>query len=393
MESSLMSDYGFGQCNLHEPHIPHDWREQGSLLWCEGIEQPGKVIQKWGDPAMYSAEKHEDPQKPKVTLTYGPNDPLGLMAMTGGLYQGKVHRSPADVTDKERHDAWKAATDSKLAQTPLEWVQFSILFENVTRAFTHQLVRTRTATYVQESMRFAVKEDVAEAVKLPPSIDGTTGEWQDALKEAQHKYARMESAWDGSEKEEFQDGLARLSQPERWRHHWDDAVNVIQEAYESLVNDGMPAEDARGLLPTNTLTRVHMRVDLKSLLNLAGLRLCTQAQWEWRVVFAELAKSIREYGDETEYENTDGQRYNAFWQYELISDAFRPVCYAANKCTMKGMADRHCSIRERVDEFESAGIPSSEWGREHIGKDGIRMDGIQPVEWLANPRAAIPREW
>ena len=53
---------------------------------------------------------------------------------------------------------------------PLEWIQVALLIEGVTRAFTHQMVRQRTATFVQESLRFAVKDNAAFEVALPPSI-------------------------------------------------------------------------------------------------------------------------------------------------------------------------------------------------------------------------------
>lgn len=335
---------------------------------CPIRRQPAsKVIQKWADPAMWLAEPHQDPQEPKVTLTWGPEDPLGLMAMINGQYTGKVYRSPSEVTDQERREAWDAAVVSRLSETPMEWFQVSILFENVTRAFTHQLVRTRMATYAQESLRFAVKEDIGDAVKLPPSIASTKG-----------------NVTPGAE-----DGM---QDPEWQRNVWDHAVHEIQQAYLHLVEAGMPAEDARGLLPTNTLTRVHMRTDIKTLLNLAGLRLCTQAQFEWRAVFAKLAEAFRKY--DGMYANTDGYNDSNNWQYRLVAERFRPVCYAANKCTMKSKADRYCAIRERVDAFEKAGIPSDGWHSDGwVDANRQPLDGIQPVEWLANPRAAIPKEW
>ena len=34
---------------------------------------------------------------------------------------------------------------------------------------------------------------------------------------------------------------------------------------------GVPAEDARGLLPTNIATRLHYRTDLRNLVNTAGM--------------------------------------------------------------------------------------------------------------------------
>ena len=317
-------------------------------------KRPGGALEKWADVAMWSAPAHDDPQHPIVHVTVAPDDPLGIMAMINGMYTGKVYSSPSQVSDEERREAWEAFAVSRLSETPGEWLQLSILFENVTRAFTHQLIRTRTATYAQESLRFAFKEDMGTAVKLPPSLAGTAG---------------------------GQPLGAEDSAVEWMRNVWDEAVKAIEEAYGQLVDMGMAAEDARGLLPTNILTRVHDRVDIKALLGVAGMRLCTQAQFEWREVFAKLVQALREYLPE-DHPNR--------WQYELIAERFRPVCFAANRCPMKAKSDRYCSIRAQVDGFEEQGTPSSEWedtSRTFIGN--IRP--IDPEQWLADPTAARVR--
>lgn len=314
-----------------------------------------KAVQKWADVAMWKAPEHTDPQKPRVTVSMVTPDPLGVMAMVNAQYTGRNLTSPSQVTDDERREAWHAATVSKLSETPLEWIQWSINFENVSRAFTHQLVRTRMATYAQESQRFAVKEGLASATKLPPSLAGTMSleEWNEP------------------------GGLDMYRDPspqQLWRNVWDEVLASVESGYEQLVANGMPAEDARGLLPTNMLTRVHMRVDMKTLIKLAGERLCTQAQFEWRAVFAELAKAIREYPGLPEHDS---------WQLDLIASSFRPVCYQVGHCPMQAKSDRHCSIRAQVDEFELHGVPSSEW--EH-GSETLHP--IRPKQWLADPTAA-----
>lgn len=337
---------------------------------CEAEPSPAptKAVQKWADVAMWQAPEHVDPQRPKVTVSMCTPDPLGVMAMVNAQYTGRNLTSPSQVTDAERREAWEAATVSKLSETPLEWIQWSINFENVSRAFTHQMVRTRMATYAQESQRFAVKTGergvLRESTKLPPSLAGTL-EWQEFQ-------AEMESLGVDPQKNTPKEQL--------WRNMWDSALDVVETAVTNMVNSGMPAEDARGLLPTNMLTRVHMRVDMKTLLNLAGMRLCTQAQFEWRAVFAELAKAIREYGWVSGADGTE-------WQYKLIADSFRPVCYAVGHCPMKAKSDRYCAIRAQVDAFETLGIESKNWeDAGHVKHVGLLP--IDPRQWLADPTAA-----
>jgi flavin-dependent thymidylate synthase len=225
-------------------------------------------------------------------------------------------------------------------QTPLEFIDLHFLFENVPRSFTHQLVRQRTAAYVQESQRFAVKEDASYGVSMPPSIE--------ALPE---------------------DHPARV--------RWHNAVVFIGDEYLSLVNEGIPAEDARGLLPTDILTKVHYKTNLRNLVEHAGNRLCTQAQFEWRVVWAAMIAAIRARGAEQ-------KRLSNRWEYDTIADIFRPICYFTGKCEFMAATDRYCSIRDRVENFHKAGVPSERWSDEKWGHPFT----IRPQEWLLNPAAA-----
>lgn len=324
---------------------------------------PDARVARWADVAMWKAPKHDDPQKPKVTVSVCTPDPLGVMAMVNAQYTGRNLTSPSQVTDDERREAWEAATMSQLSETPLEWIQLSINFENVSRAFTHQLVRTRMATYAQESQRFAVKEDAGDSVKLPPSIAHTLSTTEFVAK-----------CFD-----EGVDPDINTDPAQGWRLEWDAIVNATSKSYSTLVESGMPAEDARGILPTNVLTRIHVRIDMKTLLKMAGSRLCTQAQFEWRAVFAELARAIRVYGE------SNKDRYHK-WQYDLMAGAFRPVCYAEGHCPMKAKSDRYCSIRGQVDAFEAAGVPSKYW--EDTGTNLYGVQAIHPAQWLADPTAA-----
>jgi len=157
------------------------------------------------------------------------------------MFKGIPTYDLADITDDERREYWVETFKSHL-RAPHEFVQFHFFVEGVTRSHTHQMVRQRTATFAQESLRFAVKENLAQEVPLPPSI--VEGDNAEAI--------------------------------------WKDVVEHMQLGYEMLVNAGIPAEDARGLLPHAVTTRLHWRTNLNDLLHHAGNRLCTQAQFEWR---------------------------------------------------------------------------------------------------------------
>lgn len=278
--------------------------------------QAGAEVQRWADVAMFSATpldvEEGEVLRPKVTLIHMTPNPLRVMAAAAELYAGRVWHSASRIPHHVAMQWWNEMTATKL-HAPLEFIDLHFLIEGVTRAFTHQLVRQRTAVYVQESMRFAVKENARWEVALPPSLE--------ALQE---------------------DAPQRVV--------WNQAVKQMSEAYTNLVNSEIPAEDARGLLPTNIGTRIHYKTNLRNLAEHAGLRLCSQAQHEWKVVWLQMLAAIRKYGPDEDW-----------WQQETIVSLFKPICYQTGKCEFLGANDRYCRIRDRVQAHAVAGEPPDTW--------------------------------
>lgn len=311
-----------------------------------------KLPVKWADSSQFWAQpigRGEDGFiVPKVYLLSMNADPLGDVASMNMIYQGGVCRNLDGLTDEDRRYHWKEVMATYL-KAPLESVLLHFLIEGVDRNLTHQAVRQRTATYAQESLRFAVKGE--PEFLHPPSI-------------------------------------AMLDQQDPRRIEWEDFVEHSHQMYLRLVGDGIPSEDARSVLAPAIGTRYHYVVNLRNIATEAGSRLCTQAQFVWRYVFAGIVKAIREYGGP---EDGHGIRAND-WQFKTIADSllFRPVCYQIGKCPWKGETDRPCSIRERVDAFAKQAVPSSEWhvgiGRPNYHESGIET--IRPEEWLLDTEAA-----
>lgn len=351
-----------------------------------------KEIEAWADEAMFKAEPLKASDGPKVYLIWMTPDPLGAVAAMAKMYKGEVVRSLSDVTHDERREYMEQIMRTKL-KAPLEAVKLHFMVEGVTRSFTHQMVRQRTAVYAQESLRFAVKEDMGEGVAYPPSLMGVEdpGEYEWPTNEQ-----TMKAIWDG-------------------------VVNTVDQGYNRLVNMGMPAEDARGLLPHNITTRLNYVTDFRALLDHAGNRLCTQAQFEWRIVLSQLAQAIRTYQphgavaasmagniDAVDQSLLGAMDASDAWQFEALSDTLRPVCYNTGKCEFMADFDRKCSIRERVEANHNIGRPSSEWGEEldnvvgnpivsGVGPQSVVRDeantpvfigAIQPREWLLDPSSA-----
>ena len=114
----------------------------------------------------------------------------------------------------------------------LEHVTFTFAIEGVSRVLTHQLVRHRIASYSQQSQRY-VKEHNFETI-MPPTIA-----------------ARPEA------KAEFEALMQKL-----------------QDTYNKFTEMGIPAEDARYVLPNAAETKIVCTFNARSLLNFFSLRCC-----------------------------------------------------------------------------------------------------------------------
>ncbi len=136
----------------------------------------------------------------------------------------------------------------------LEHASFTFAIEGVSRALTHQLVRHRVASYNQQSQRYVKYEDGIETIK-PGSV-------------AENPEAAAV---------------------------FDEAVSAASDAYKKLLALGIPAEDARFLLPNAAETKIVVTMNARELLHFFSHRCCNRAQWEirdmaWRMV--ELVKPL-----------------------------------------------------------------------------------------------------
>jgi len=279
-----------------------------------GQRRSSSEIARWADVAMWEAEPVDI--HPSATVIAMTPDPLRVMAAAAEMYTGKTVRYPSQVSAAVAKK-WLAEAEKSKLNAAMEFIDIHLLLAGVTRGFTHQLVRQRTAVYVQESTRFAVKTNAQLEVVPPPSI-------------------------------------AALRDDDPKRVTWNGAVKAVADAYVGLINAGVPAEDARGLLPTNIATRVHYKTNLRNLVNEAGKRLCSQAQFEWKQVWYEILQAIRAYGPDEER-----------WQQMAIANMFKPVCYMTGKCEFMGDLDRWCVIRDRVEAHHRAGDPPDSWSDIH----------------------------
>lgn len=356
-----------------------------------------KEIAHWADESMFRAEA-QDANGPSVVLLAGPPDPLGLIAQTAKTYQGIFPEGLHTITDEDREYYVKDVGKNMLG-SPMETVQFTFQIKGVTRAFTHQLVRQRHGTYQQESMRFAVKEDFP--VKTPDSLLGV----KDKRERAADFCALMGWPVRYSEDEgsHWQRALAtvteKASQLEKRLDVWNETVIMLSDAYNWLVDDGMAAEEARGLAPTDILTNINYTTSLRALMDMSGMRLCTQAQHEWKTVWLQILDAMVKFGEKQTYEGCEKDRAifptrpganepwtgSSAWQYSAIAKMFAPICYQTGSCKWQSDFDRYCVIRDRVQANAAINRPSSEWGKEY---DAVPPETIVSGYNFDNPQIA-----
>lgn len=294
--------------------------------------EPGAEVARFADVAMYPAAPDELAEageliRPQVTLVSMTANPVRVMAAASELYAGRVIHDPREIS-RETSERWLRDMTKTALQAPLEFIDLHFLFEGVSRAWTHQDVRQRTAVFVQESQRFAVKENAADNIIMPP--------------------------W-------FQD----LPEDHPLRVDWLATCKFIGDKYNAWVNAGVPAEDARGILPTNIATKIHHKTNLRNLCEHAGMRLCTQAQFEWKQVWEGMVNAILNYAPCPPSEA---------WQLRAIVSLFKPVCFRTGKCEFMAETDRWCRIRDRVEAHHAAGEPPSEWSD---------IDPLEPLRYGA----------
>ena len=177
----------------------------------------------------------------------------------------------------------------------IEHVVFTFGISGVSRTLSHQLVRHRAGVaFDQQSQRYVAFKGAA--TMLP----GTIAEGDPALR------ARFEEQVDGSL------GL-----------------------YGDLLAAGIPGEDARFIFPNATRTNLVMTANLRALIHMSGLRLCTMAQWEIRRLFQLI-------------------RHEVFAVSPFLGSFLAPKCIPLGYCDEAGNKDGHCPIRPHKDQVLGA---------------------------------------
>lgn len=133
----------------------------------------------------------------------------------------------------------------------IEHIQITFAVSNVSRACTHQLVRHRHMSFSQKSQRY-VKEKGQFDYIIPPTIEENP--------ELKEKFILF--------------------------------MEYISNKYQEFIEAGIPAEDARAVLPNATASSLVASLNLREMIHLANLRLCSRAQYEIRLLVKSMCNAL-----------------------------------------------------------------------------------------------------
>jgi thymidylate synthase (FAD) len=177
----------------------------------------------------------------------------------------------------------------------IEHVVFTFGISGVSRTLSHQLVRHRAGVaFDQQSQRYVTYKKAATMEPLTIA--------------------------------DAEPGVREL---------YEEQLAGSMAAYADLVAAGIPAEDARFVFPNATRTNLVMTTNLRALIHMSGLRLCTMAQWEIRRLFQQI-------------------RHEIFSVSPFLGSFLAPKCVPLGYCDEMNNRDGHCPIRPHKDQVLGA---------------------------------------
>ena len=148
-------------------------------------------------------------------------------------------------------------------ESVLEHSSMTVEFDNVSRGFTHELVRHRLASFTQESTRYVDESDFK--VIVPPTRD------------KDDKIVELE-----------------LPNKEKIKVSFSDWVNLNEQMYRGLRSADWVPEDARQILPIGIKSQIVVTANFREWRHIFKLRTSPGAHWEIRRVLTNLLEEVKE---------------------------------------------------------------------------------------------------
>lgn len=180
-----------------------------------------------------------DPERAVATAARLCYAPIGASELMESLSEERIHKVLGTIMTGGHFST-------------LEHASYTFAIDGVSRALTHQLVRHRLASFNQQSQRYVKFTDGLETIK-PDTIAAN----------------------------------------EECNRLFDEMIEKTVEAYQAFVAAGIPAEDARYILPNAAETKIVVTMNIRELMHFFSLRCCNRAQWEIRELAWKMLELVR----------------------------------------------------------------------------------------------------
>jgi len=233
------------------------------------------------------------PEHIEVTLdTWGPRTDLfstlynQLMANWGD--DPSVVRCDADLTPDQMQYV-ESCFAGKTLQQALELITFAFTINGVSRACTHQLVRTRIGCAVMQHggrdndwrhRRWTMPETIRRACIRIPGGEDTVSPEEKLYESCVDDLEPINNYIAKSGKLTLMGAISQY-------------INAGKNLYASLVDAGIPWQDARRLLPIGTQTYIHMSYTYLALRGVLANRLEHVMDWEINCVAQLMLREIK----------------------------------------------------------------------------------------------------
>ena len=189
----------------------------------------------------------------QVELLYHTPDPERAIATAARLCYAPVGAKELMETMPPERVSSVLTTIMKSGHfSTLEHASYTFAIDGVSRALTHQLVRHRLASFNQQSQRYVKFGADLEVVKP-----------------------------------------ATIAESDEANAVFDGVVEATKAAYAELLDLGIPAEDARYVLPNAAETKIVVTMNVRELLHFFEVRCCNRAQREIREMAHRMLELVR----------------------------------------------------------------------------------------------------
>ncbi len=189
----------------------------------------------------------------QVELLYHTPDPERAIATAARLCYAPVGAKELMETMPPERVSSVLTTIMKSGHfSTLEHASYTFAIDGVSRALTHQLVRHRLASFNQQSQRYVRFGADLEVVKP-----------------------------------------ATIAESDEANAVFDGIIEATKAAYAELMELGIPAEDARYVLPNAAETKIVVTMNVRELLHFFEVRCCNRAQWEIREMAHRMLELVR----------------------------------------------------------------------------------------------------